>query len=162
MSKQKYLYAWKALGNGGCTYYDGKEFRYHLPRPGQRWSQYTHAPNQPETADGDSCGAGGLHLHKAPSLAYAPPYARLYLARYHAHDILGQDEGKVRVRKTSLMHISQRKFWALILRGRVANLSGAILYRANLSRANLTGADLPDGSQWSPNIDMDLFIKEQS
>ena len=192
MSKQKYLYAWKALGNGGCTYYDGKEFRYNLPRANQRWGNWTHASNQPETADGRSRGAGGLHLHNKPSFAYAPAYPRLYLARYRVADILGSSDDKTRVRRCQLLHIAKPIWLKMVKRGKQldltgadlshANLSHANLYRAHLYRANLTGANLygadltganlvfadltganlPDGSQWSPNIDMDLFIKEQS
>ena len=197
----KYKYGWKALGNGGCTYFDGLEFRYNLPRANQRWGNWTHAPNQPETADGQSCGAGGLHLHNKPSFDYAPTCPRLYLARYRSEDILGRDHEKTRVRKCQLLHIPLDKWYQLIRNGKQPNLTGAHLIHANLTganlrdadlrHANLTGADLsradlryadlryatlsrahltdadlrrailPDGSQWTPDIDMTQFTKEQ-
>ena len=172
----KYNYGWKALSNG-CTYHNEMEFRYHLPTPGQQWGAWTEAPNQPVNPDGQWCGAGGLHLHKSPSFAYAPPHARLYLARYLIADILGENTDKIRVRKCQLLHIPLLKWLNLVRKNKHHNLYGANLRRAdlyeadlrkadlrnadlrgaNLYEADLRGAVLPNSSMWAPNIDMTTF-----
>jgi hypothetical protein len=35
----------KFLDPTGATYYAGKPFYYHLPAPGQKWSQWTEHPD---------------------------------------------------------------------------------------------------------------------
>ena len=149
--------AWKALGNGGCTCYNGMEFRYTLPIPGQKWSDWTVAPDALTAPDGEACGAGRLHLHKRPSFEYAPPYARLYLARYLISELLGEDEDKLGAPRCQLRFVPQRTWYYMIRKGwqkclhyadlhcadlTGANLTNATLTNADLTRANLTNADL--------------------
>jgi len=159
IDRTKYRYVWKALSPYGSSDGNGVEFFYRLPVPGERWSDWTIAPNQPENVDGKACGAGGLHLHKRPTYQYAPRQAWLWLARYLPGDVLGEDAQKIRVRKLQLLRISHHKFEAMIKRGllrganlRDANLQGANLQGANLQGANLQGADLQGANLQGANL----------
>jgi hypothetical protein len=147
----QWAYAWKALGNGGCTYY-GVEFRYTLPKPGQKWSDWTVASDALTKADGKACGTGRLHLHKRPSFEYGPPYARLYLARYLRSELLGQDAYKLGAPRCQLRFVSQKTWHYMIRKGWQKSLSGANLYGADLSGTNLYGTNLSGADLSGANL----------
>jgi len=146
-------YGYKALFNG-ATYYDDNEFPYNLPSKGNIWSDWTEAPNQPLLADNEACGAGGLHIHIKPSFTYSSIGSSLWLARYQAVDILGNDLDKARVRRLQLCRIPLKSFLHMVRRGQFkdANLEGAYLYRANLEGAYLSGANLEGANLEGANL----------
>jgi hypothetical protein len=145
MSK-KYLYGYKAL-LVDATYPNGinrAPFYYNLPRRDERWSDWTEAPDQPAEPDGRDCGAGGLHIHNRPTLAYAEIGSVLWLARYLPEDVLGKSDSKTRVRKLQLSRITRLMLHSMIRCGKLrgADLVGANLTGVTLRGADLTGADL--------------------
>jgi hypothetical protein len=144
-------YGWKFLDGRGCTYYNGIETRYILPRPDQKFGDWMTHPS-PAQPDGLDCGPGGYHVMNRPSADYAPSGWTLWFAQWRGR--LGGSEEKKRVRELRLRLVSRKIFWKFIRLGRMiaANLRGADLQSANLRGANLRGADLRSANLQSADL----------
>jgi len=159
----EYGYGWKALDPLGCTYYNGDEYQYILPRPGEKWGAVNVHPD-PAQPDGRDCGAGRFHVHNKPTYQYGPSSCWLWYVRYPKSAIVGSSGEKTGVIALQLRRVSRNSFIRMIRLGWLtgANLYGAYLRAANLDRANLTdahlygahlyGADLRDANLTRANL----------
>jgi hypothetical protein len=158
----------KTLSPYGTTLFR-REFAYNLPGQDKTVSDWTVAPDQPDSPDRQSCGAGGLHIHKTFRGEYRQESQHWWLARYLPEDVLGESYEKVRVRKMQLRAISTEWLHRLIRWGffkganlwgaslhaaclQGADLRGARLCGANLQAADLRGASLREADLWRTNL----------
>ena len=151
----EYGYGWKALDPLGCTYYEGQEYQYILPSPGEKWGSVNAHPN-PAQSDGQDCGSGRFHVHNKPTYQYGPSSCWLWYVRYPKSAIVGSSGEKTGVIALQLRRVSRNSFIRMI---RLGWLTGANLRGANLDRANLHGAFLPDGTRWTPETDMQKWTQ---
>ena len=145
MSTEEWRYGWRFLNAAGGTNPTDKEREHYsvLPRPDQRWSDWTEHDN-PALPDGKDCGPGRLHVMNSADARYAPVGWYPWYCRWRQEDEIGCSTEKTSVRRYQLRRVRPTVWWRTIRLGwwRGANLHGANLRRANLSRANLSGADL--------------------
>ena len=145
MSTNEWKYGWRFLNAAGGTNPTDKEREHYsvLPRPDQRWSDWTEHDN-PALPDGKDCGPGRLHVMNSADARYAPVGWYPWYCRWRQEDEIGCSTEKTSVRRYQLRRVRPTVWWRTIRLGwwRGANLHGANLRRANLSRANLSGADL--------------------
>jgi hypothetical protein len=149
-----YGYGWKALDPTGCTYYDGQEYAYILPRPGEKWGPVNVHP-EPAQSDGQDCGVGRFHVHNRPTYLYGPPACWLWYVRYPLSAVVGQSDEKTGVTQLQLRRVSRKAFNRMIRLGWLAgaNLREANLREANLRGANLREADLRGVNLWEANLE---------
>ena len=149
----------KFLTPWGTTQYSGVELAYHLPAPGQKWSEVTWAPDMQTRADGLDCGPGGLHLMKTLSVIYAPIHWWPWYAQ-PVGLVLGESAEKLRVQGVRLRRITAKTFWRMIRCGwcwrahlEGAQLQGAQLQGAQLWGAHLEGANLEGAQLWGAHLE---------
>ena len=149
----EYGYGWKALSPDGCTYYNGDEYQYILPRPGEKWGPVNVHPD-PAQPDGRDCGSGRFHVHNKPTYQYGPSSCWLWYVRYPKSAIVGSSGEKTGVIALQLRRVSRNSFIRMIRLGWLtgANLYGAYLRGANLDRANLTDANLTGAHLTDANL----------
>ena len=145
MSTNEWKYGWRFLNAAGGTNPTDKEREHYsvLPRPDQRWSDWTEHDN-PALPDGKDCGPGRLHVMNSADARYAPVGWYPWYCRWRQEDEIGCSTEKTSVRRYQLRRVRPTVWWRTIRLGwwRGANLSGAGLSDAGLGRANLSGADL--------------------
>ena len=132
---------WKFLTPYGSTQYQGDEFYYPLPQPGDKWGAWIRHPT-PAEPDGEDCGPGRLHVMNILSAKYSPHNWWVWFCEYRG--VIGQSNEKTGVRELRLRRVNNKVFWRIIRFGwcKGANLRGADLSGANLRGADLRGADL--------------------
>ena len=145
------LKGWKFLSPNGCTYHAGKEFRYNLPRVGEKWGEWTEHPD-PAEPDGRDCGAGRLHIMRVFSSLYAPRHWWPWYAE--GEGLIGESAEKLGVARVRLRRVSRDAFLKMMRMGRFrcADLRGADLRGANLRGADLRGAYLGDANLRDANL----------
>ena len=143
-SKEKIVRGFKFLNPNGATIYEGEEYPYILPQPGEKWGAWFKHPS-PSKPDGQPCGYGGWHISKRLNDKWG-------ICRYpwfaEGRIILGEDRDKIRVVEIRLRRIP-RKLFEKLLRigwGKNSNLRNADLSDTNLRNANLSSADLSDAN----------------
>lgn len=145
MSTEEWRYGWRFLNAAGGTNPTDKEREHYsvLPRPDQRWSDWTEHDN-PALPDGKDCGPGRLHVMNSADARYAPVGWYPWYCRWRQEDEIGCSTEKTSVRRYQLRRVRPTVWWRTVRLGRWrgANLGGADLRRANPRRANLSGADL--------------------
>ena len=123
---------WKFLNPRGASEWEGVEYPYSLPAPGEKWGAWMRHP--------EPAGPGRLHVMRQLDARYAPEIWSLWFAE--ARGVVCEDEEKLGATEVRLRRVTPRAFWRIIRWGWCA---GANLRRANLQGANLEGADL-DGA----------------
>ena len=145
MSTNEWKYGWRFLNAAGGTNPTDKEREHYsvLPRPDQRWSDWTEHDN-PALPDGKDCGPGRLHVMNSADARYAPVGWYPWYCRWRQEDEIGCSTEKTSVRRYQLRRVRPTVWWRTIRLGwwRGANLRGADLSDAGLSCADLSGADL--------------------
>jgi hypothetical protein len=136
-------YGWKFLDPTGSTYQGENQFKYVLPRPDEKLSEPTFAPNPITEDDGAVCGAGRLHLMRRPTNPHGPRNWWPWYAKAEGVVTAGDSDkfGATSVR----LRMVRPKVWHRIIRlgwCKGAYLRNADLKGANLTSANLSGADL--------------------
>lgn len=145
MSTEEWRYGWRFLNAAGGTNPTDKEREHYsvLPRPDQRWSDWTEHDN-PALPDGKDCGPGRLHVMNSADARYAPVGWYPWYCRWRQEDEIGCSAEKTSVRRYQLRRVRPTVWWRTIRLGwwRGANLRGADLSDADLSDAGLRGANL--------------------
>ena len=62
---------WKFLNPRGASEWEGVEYPYSLPAPGEKWGAWMRHP-EPAEMDGKASGPGRLHLMRQLDARYAP------------------------------------------------------------------------------------------
>ena len=160
MSTEEWRYGWRFLNAAGGTNPTDKEREHYsvLPRPDQRWSDWTEHDN-PALPDGKDCGPGRLHVMNSADARYAPVGWYPWYCRWRQEDEIGCSTEKTSVRRYQLRRVRPTVWWRTIRLGwwrgadlSDAGLSGADLGRADLSYANLRGADLSRANLSGANL----------
>lgn len=132
----------------------GREGADVIRWPVQTGGWVTHPTANRDDHSGKACGVG-LHLArtwKAASLGGCLTTALCVIVGWHPDDVLGEDEGKVRVTRCFVVPEAVDGFVAVVrAQGRGADLRGANLWDANLRGANLRGANLWGADLWGAN-----------
>ena len=142
----EWRYGWRFLNGAGGTNPANKEREHYsvLPRPDEKWSDWTRHP-APAAPDGNDCGAGRLHIMCSPSAVYAPTYWNVWYARWLPEHEIGRSSEKVGVSQYQLRRVRPVVWWRMI---RLGWLRHAYLSGAYLSGANLRGAIWNDYTVW--------------
>ncbi len=145
----EYRYGFKFLSPDGCTYHNGVETQYVLPRPGEIWGPVMRHP-EPAEKDGKDCGPGRYHFMTQLSANYAPVDWYPWYARSPIASVVGEIAEKYSATECQVRRISREVWWRMIRMGWCvgANLVGANLGDANLWNANLGGANLRGAYLW--------------
>jgi hypothetical protein len=86
----KYRYGFRFLNAAGGTKPGSDREHYSvLPRPGQKWSDWTEHPN-PASPSRLACGPGRLHVILQLYAKYAPAGWWVWYARWRPEDELGR------------------------------------------------------------------------
>jgi uncharacterized protein YjbI with pentapeptide repeats len=144
-SQEKIVRGFKFLNPNGATIYDGKEYPYILPQPGEKWGAWFKHPD-PAKPDRQACGYGGWHISKRLNDEWGK-------GRYpwfaEGRIVLGEDEQKIRVVEIRLRRVPRKLFEKLLKIGwgkystlRRSDLSGSDLSGSDLSGSNLSGSNL--------------------
>ncbi len=155
----QWKYGWRFLNSAGGTNPTDKEREHYsvLPRPDQKWSDWTEH-SDPAQPDGKDYGAGRLHVMNRPDARYAPQDWWPWYARWELEDEIGRSNEKTSVSRYQLRRVRPVVWWRTIRLGwwrgailyradlREANLREANLREANLRRANMSGANLRDAN----------------
>jgi len=145
---------WKFLDPTGSTYYEGKQFQYVLPRPGEKWGGVTYAPDPITEDDSKDCGPGRIHLMKRPTNPYGPRNGWPWYAKAGGIIREGSDEKfwgtsvQLRMVRPAVWHRIIRLGWCS-----GADLSGADLRSAYLRGADLSNARYNDYTIWPDGFD---------
>ena len=144
-------YGWKFLTPWMTTRYEGKEFAYPAPDPGEKWSEWIIHPD-PAQYDGNDCGPGRLHVMNHIDARYTSGDWWIWFVQYRG--VVGKSEEKTGAREIRLRRVLPEQLWRIIRLGHCsgANLSGANLYEANLREANLSGANLRGANLHEANL----------
>ena len=137
---------WKFLDPTGCTYWDGAEFQYPLPRPGEKWGPWITAPKTADY-DGDDCGHGRLHIMNRLDARYAPSNWWPWFAEWRG--LVGRSNEKTGASAVRLRRVSPRVFARII---RLGWCAGAVVRDANLRGADLSDADLRDANHCNHTV----------
>ena len=141
-------YGFKLLDPTGATYRDGVRFGYHLPAPGEKWSEWTRHP-EPAEFDGKDSGPGRIHLMRRIDARYADRNWWPWFAQWTG--LVGASDEKLGVVEVRLRLIEPRVFWRII---RMGWCTGADLSGANLRGASLRGASLSDADLSLANLSL--------
>jgi len=142
---------WKFLNPRGASEWEGVEYPYSLPAPGEKWGAWMRHP-EPAEMDGKASGPGRLHVMRQLDACYAPEAWWVWFAE--ARGVVGEDEEKLGATEVRLRRVTPRAFWRIIRWGWCAgaNLHRADLYRANLEGANLRMANLEGANLYEANL----------
>ena len=153
--KQEWRYGWRFLNGAGGTNPKNPHREHYsiLPRPGEKWSEWT-MHTTPHAPDGQDCGSGRLHVMLRPDARYAPSGWWIWFVRWLPENELGRSDEKAGVTGYQSRLVRPVVFWRMIRLGwcRGADLSGANLSRADLSGANLSRADLRDANLYGADL----------
>ena len=143
---------WKFLNPRGASEWEGVEYPYSLPAPGEKWGAWMRHP-EPAEMDGKASGPGRLHVMRQLDARYAPETWWVWFAEVRG--VVGEDEEKLGATEVRLRRVTPRAFWRIIRWGWCAgaNLEGVDLRRANLYGANLYGADLYRANLQGANLE---------
>jgi hypothetical protein len=142
-------FGWKILGPMLNTNYNGVDYFYPAPAPGEKWSGWIEHPH-PGEYDGQACGPGGWHYMRTKG-----PDARFVSMNQwwpwfvEVENILGEEKIKGRAVRMRLKRVRPRVFWKMI---RWGWLRGADLHRADLHEADLRWADLSEADLRGANL----------